>query len=135
MRISNSSSWAHLGWANRRFCGPDCWPRLRRDDRHFLVMDIVRPQRHPLTGQHGLARSIHALRESLSLPEPALGTIKAGVGDSAQVRGWLVQAQRAATDRFLAEGPVAAPSGLTVTLNWPYYFVINNDLVGEARAN
>ena len=66
-------------------------PRLRRDDRHFLVMDIVRPQRHPLTGPHGLARSIHALRAGLGLAEPALGTIKAGVGDPAQVRGWLVR--------------------------------------------
>jgi hypothetical protein len=92
-------------------------PRLRRDDRHFLVMDIVRPQRHPLTGRHGLARSIHALREGLGLAEPALGTIKAGVGDPARVRGWLVQAQRAAVDRFLAEGPVVAPPTIVLPVD------------------
>ena len=34
-------------------------PRLRRDDRHFLPMGIVRPQRNALTGDGGLAQSIH----------------------------------------------------------------------------
>jgi hypothetical protein len=92
-------------------------PRLSRDDRHFLVMNIVRPQRHPLTGRYGLARSIHALRECLGLAEPALGTIKAGVGDPTQVRGWLVQAQHAAADRFLAEGPSPAPPTIVLPLD------------------
>ncbi|HWT47493.1 MAG TPA: toll/interleukin-1 receptor domain-containing protein, partial [Mycobacterium sp.] len=85
-------------------------PRLARDDRHFLVMDIVRPQGRPLTGEHGLARSIHALRVGLGLPEPALGTIKAGAGDPAQVRDWLVQAQHAAVDRFLTDAPPTPPT-------------------------
>ena len=44
-------------------------------------MGIVRPERHPLTGDFGLAQSIYALRTSLGLKEPGLGTIKAGVGD------------------------------------------------------
>ena len=71
---SDASSFSgRPGWASRRFCGPGCCPGWRRDDRHFLPMDIVRPQRHPLTGQHGLARSIHALRAGLGLAEPAFG--------------------------------------------------------------
>ena len=92
-------------------------PRLSRDDRHFLVMDIVRPQRHPLTGRHGLAHSVHALRERLGLTEPALGTIKAGAEDPAQVRGWLVQAQHAAADRFLAENPNPAPPTIVLPVD------------------
>ena len=67
--------------------------------------------------RHGLARSIHALRASLGLAEPVLGTIKAGVGDPAQVRGWLVQAQRAAADRFLAEGPGPAPPTIVLPVD------------------
>src|SRR6476661_4444301 len=34
-------------------------PRLHRDDRRFLTMSVVRPQRHALTGETGLARAIH----------------------------------------------------------------------------
>ncbi len=88
-------------------------PRLARDDRHFLVMDIVRPQGRPLTGEHGLARSIHALRIGLGLPEPALGTIKAGAGDPVRVRDWLAEAQRVAVDRFLTD---ARPTPPTIVL-------------------
>ena len=69
-----------VGVGKSSFLRAGLLPRLRRDDRHFLPMDIVRPQRHPLTGQYGLARSIHALRAGLGLCEPGLGAIKAGVG-------------------------------------------------------
>jgi TIR domain len=31
-------------------------PRLQRDDRHFRVLGIVRPERNALTGEHGLPR-------------------------------------------------------------------------------
>jgi WD40 repeat protein len=85
-------------------------PRLKRNDRHFLPMEIVRPQRNPLTGQHGLAHSIHALRVGLGLTVPAPGTIKAGAADPAQVRRWLVEAQQAAVARFLDDEPAAPPT-------------------------
>src|SRR6476659_1770040 len=51
-------------------------PRLRRDDRTFLPMDIVRPGRAVLTAEHGLAHAIHQLRTGLGLREPVLGDIK-----------------------------------------------------------
>ena len=76
-------------------------PRLRRDDRHFLPMGIVRPQRNALTGDGGLAQSIHELRAGLGLPEPGLGDIKNGVHDVGRVRSWLAEAQRAAQQRIL----------------------------------
>jgi WD40 repeat protein len=82
-------------------------PRLRRDDRHFLPMGILRPQRHPLTGDNGLAAAIHALRLSVGLNAPRLGAIKAGVRDLPRVRGWLVEAQGAAMDRLV--DPAGAP--------------------------
>ncbi len=85
-------------------------PRLRRDDRHFLTMDIVRPERHPLTGDLGLARSIHALRSSLGLLEPDLGVIKAAAGDPAQVRAWLKEAQDAGTQRLVGGATSSAPT-------------------------
>jgi hypothetical protein len=41
-------------------------PRLRRDDRRFLLLDVVRPERNALTGETGLATAIHATRERLA---------------------------------------------------------------------
>ncbi|MBS1692256.1 MAG: TIR domain-containing protein [Actinobacteria bacterium] len=85
-------------------------PRLRRDDRHFLTMPIVRPDRHPLSGELGLAKSIHELRSSLGLDEPELGGIKAGVADTVNVRTWLTEAQTAAVKRFVNGQSPAAPT-------------------------
>ena len=74
-------------------------PRLRRDRRNFLVGDIVRPERAPLTGDQGLARAIWQLRLRARLNNPALGDIKAAclAGDGAQVMTWLREAVSDAT--------------------------------------
>ena len=85
-------------------------PRLERDDRHFLTMPIVRPERYPLTGDSGLAKSVYALRTSLGLNQPDLGAIKAGVGDSRLLRGWLAEAQNAALERFVDGCRPTAPT-------------------------
>lgn len=85
-------------------------PRLQRDDRHFLTMDVVRPERQPLTGQCGLAQSIHALRTSLGLGTPDLGVIKAGVGNPRSVHDWLSEAQDAALEGFVNGSRPAAPT-------------------------
>src|SRR6478752_6834488 len=69
-------------------------PRLRRDDRRFLPLPIVRPERAVLTGERGLANAIHQLRASLDLDEPMLGQIESGCDPEhiEQLRGWLEQA-------------------------------------------
>ena len=76
-------------------------PRLRRDDRQFLPMDIVRPERAVLTAELGLARAIHQLRGGLGLRE--LGEIKnACHADQVErLRGWLEEARHAARVRLL----------------------------------
>jgi hypothetical protein len=54
-------------------------PWLRCDDRRFLPLPIVRPERAVLTGEHGLAHAIHDLRTGLTglgLRQPMLGEIK-----------------------------------------------------------
>ncbi|MCU1548874.1 MAG: hypothetical protein JWO29_1825 [Arthrobacter sp.] len=78
-------------------------PRLRRDDRQFLVMDIVRPERNVLTGDRGLAPAIHALRTGLGLGRPALGEIKAACtsGDAGRLQGWLAEARQTARARLI----------------------------------
>ena len=78
-------------------------PRLRRDDRTFLPMDMVRPERAVLTGEHGLAASVQALRTDLGLRGPVLGEIKTGclACDVERLRGWLEEARQVARARLL----------------------------------
>src|SRR4029077_11605141 len=47
-------------------------PRLRRDDRRFVPLPIVRPERAALSGELGLARAVHQLRTELGLRQPML---------------------------------------------------------------
>jgi len=88
-------------------------PRLRRDDRDFVLLDIVRPQRDVLTSNTGLAQSIHATRIRLGLGGPTLLDVKrAGRrGEVERLRAWLREVQAAASGRLLdAPAEAAVPT-------------------------
>ena len=87
-------------------------PRLRRDDRTFLPLPIVRPERAVLTGELGLARAIHQLRTGLGLRQPVLGEIKTAclASDVERLRGWLQEARAAARARLLDVPDQTAPT-------------------------
>jgi WD40 repeat protein len=87
-------------------------PRLRREDRRFLVLDIVRPERSPISGDLGLAHSVFATRGRLGLHGPDLGEIKAACKDDpARIRQLLVECQQAAADRLVGvEGERPLPT-------------------------
>ncbi|MGV9837184.1 nSTAND1 domain-containing NTPase [Nocardia niigatensis] len=90
-------------------------PRLSRDDRHFLVLDIVRPERAAVTGPVGLAASVFAVRQRLGLTQPTLGAVKAAcASDPGQVTTWLREAQTAATD-----GPAESSDTVPPTIVLP----------------
>lgn len=77
-------------------------PRLRREDRRFLVLDIVAPKRDAITGTTGLAQAIFSTRKRLNLTQPDVGDIKkACQQDAHRIRGLLVECQQAAADRFV----------------------------------
>ena len=67
------------------------------------MLDIVRPQRDPLSGNTGLAAAIHSVRQSYGLPQPALAEIEAACrkGDPALVAGWLSEVRAVAAERLL----------------------------------
>ena len=77
--------------------------RLRRDDRRFLPLPIVRPERAVLTGELGLAHAIHRLRAGLGLRGPMLGEIKNACHPEQveRLRGWLAEARQVARARLL----------------------------------
>ncbi|MEV0246218.1 NACHT and WD repeat domain-containing protein [Nocardia sp. NPDC050712] len=80
-------------------------PRLARDDREFVVLDIVRPERAALTGAHGLAVAIHGTRARLGLGGRALGDLKTALPHDVElVRDCLREIARAAHTRLLDTG-------------------------------
>lgn len=93
-------------------------PRLRRDDRHFVLLDIMRPERRALTGDTGLARAIHAGRQRLGLERPSLGDIEiACTTDVAAVRALLAECRQAAAQRIPGADADAAPPTLVLPLD------------------
>jgi hypothetical protein len=74
-----------------------------RDDRQFVPLDSVRPERAVLTGELGFAHAIYRLRTGLGLSTPLLGEIKNACLASTVERllGWLTEARQAARARLL----------------------------------
>lgn len=77
-------------------------PRLTRDDREFLLLGTLRPEHRAVTGEHGLAASLHVARKRLGLTAPPLGHIKSALvaGDSDALRRWLSEIHSAARSRL-----------------------------------
>jgi WD40 repeat protein len=87
-------------------------PRLRREDRRYLLLEIMRPERRPLTGKMGLANAIYAGRRRLGLERPTLGETKtACAGDPARVRELLIECRDTAAARLpVRDEDLAAPT-------------------------
>jgi WD40 repeat protein len=80
-------------------------PRLQRDDRRFVVLGILRPEGHALTGEDGLAAAILCARDALGLSGVALGDIKTACRtDPERVYELLVELRTAAATRLGATG-------------------------------
>ena len=93
-------------------------PRLQRDDREFLVLGMVRPERDALAGANGLANAIAAAFCDRRLISPPLGDIKAAcLGPSAQLRDMLLQLRDAAHGQLLDRDPAAAPPTVVLPLD------------------
>jgi WD40 repeat protein len=95
-------------------------PRLRNEDRRFLPLDIMRPARNALTGDFGLASSIHKARRRLKLPGAPLGEIKnACTGDPQRVAGLLTELRSVAAERLRDRGQQDTEPGGAPTLVLP----------------
>lgn len=94
-------------------------PRLRREDRRYLPLGIVRPQQAVLTGPTGLAVAIYDAYRRLGASGPALGEIKAACagGDAERIRGWLAEAQHVAAARLLQIDPDQPPQVIVLPLD------------------
>jgi WD40 repeat protein len=94
-------------------------PRLAREDRRFVLLDIVRPERNVLTGDTGLAQAIVATRHRFGLTGTSLGEVKTACagGDVDRVAQWLTETREAAAAQLLADvEDNSAPSPPTLIL-------------------
>ena len=80
-------------------------PRLQREDRRFVVLGIMRPERNALTGERGLAAAIHTARKALKLRGASLGDVKqACLHDPDRLAELLAELRTAATQRLVDIG-------------------------------
>jgi WD40 repeat protein len=93
-------------------------PRLRREDRRFAVMDIVRPDRNVIVGDGGFAASICASRAGYGLTQPSLGEVKSAclAGDAVQISLWLNEIREVAASQLLQRGDDSEAAAPTLVL-------------------
>ena len=68
------------GAGKSSFMRAGLWPRLKRDDRYFLPLPVIRPERAALSGDSGLVRSIEDAFKAVGAPRTRAGIRKAVEG-------------------------------------------------------
>ena len=122
MRQAKTKQWFVIlgpsGSGKSSFLRAGLIPRMQRDDRQFLVLGIVRPERDVLSGANGLAAAIHSARHEKGLAQPPLDGIKAAcANDPTEVRRLLIELQEAAQLQFLGARENEAPPTIVLPLD------------------
>lgn len=120
MRQSGSSLFAILGPSGAgksSFLRAGLLPRLRRDDRNFLVLEIVRPSRSVLSGDEGLAQSIRATFTRLGVRRPLARIKDACLKDADRVGELLYELQQTAIAQLVDLPENASPPTLVLPVD------------------
>ncbi len=90
-------------------------PRLKRDNRHFLPLHVIRPEQNVISGTAGLAVAIH---NALGKHEQTLSGIKTSLIKTPGVlASLLVGVQKAATQVLQLTNPQALPPTLILAVD------------------
>ena len=92
-------------------------PRLRRQDRTFLVLPTVRPQRAALYGETGLLRALEGACEAANIAMPRADLRAAIAGGAATLRLALTALLERATGTFVDHSPQAKPPTLVMPVD------------------
>lgn len=85
-------------------------PRLAREDRQFLPLVPVRPERDPIAGERGLAHALHEAQTALKVSQIALGALKADLRNDPAALGPIIDSLRSAARRRLVTQSSSAPA-------------------------
>jgi len=101
------------GSGKSSFMRAGLWPRLKRDDRHFLTLPVIRPERSAITGQNGLLESLEKAFREYKVPNTRAG-LRAALTKPDGIVGLVVELQRAAQNLLGAE---ASPPTLLLAID------------------
>lgn len=87
------------GAGKSSFLQAGLWPRLRRDDRAFLTLPVVRPERAAITGERGLVEALVKAAQALEVKCTRAG-VEAALKESDGLQGTLRELQEAARARL-----------------------------------
>ena len=100
------------GSGKSSFLRAGLWPRLRRDDRHFLALPVIRPERS-VTGSEGIAASLEMACRNLAVPRTR-GQIRGAVREPGGFARLLGQLQESAAARL---EPGAPPPTIVISVD------------------
>jgi hypothetical protein len=88
-------------------------PRLARDDKNFLPLPVIRPERSPLTGDNGLLGALEK-----ALPSHTRPAIRAAIhAGAAALRPLLSELVESSLKGLLAEDRAAKPPAIVVSID------------------
>ncbi|WP_447600237.1 nSTAND1 domain-containing NTPase [Nitrospira sp. Nam80] len=93
------------GAGKSSFLRAGLWPRLRRDDRHFLVFPVIRPGRAALTGSTGLIASLEVVLREYKI-QSTRAEIRECVREPGTLRQLIKKLQDCAFTRLAHQGSV-----------------------------
>lgn len=101
------------GSGKSSFLRAGLWPRLKRDDRHFLPLPVIRPERAAITGQSGLMESLESTFREQKAPK-ARADLRAILAKPEGIVELLIEMQANAQKRL---GPGATPPRIVIGLD------------------
>ncbi|MDR4467771.1 MAG: SUMF1/EgtB/PvdO family nonheme iron enzyme [Nitrospira sp.] len=101
------------GSGKSSFLRAGLWPRLKRDDRHFLPIPVIRPERAALSGQSGFLESLKKTFHEYKAPKTRARLRDALVKPDGLVE-FLIEIQTLAQKRL---GPDAAPPTIVICVD------------------
>ena len=104
---------AASGAGKSSFLRAGLWPRLTRDDRHFLPLPVIRPERAAISGQSGLVESLEKTFREYKLPKTR-ADLRERLTQPDGLIDLLTEVQSTAQQRL---GPGAAPPTILIGLD------------------
>jgi hypothetical protein len=101
------------GSGKSSFLRAGLWPRLQRDDQHFLPLPVVRPERAAITGQTGLVERLGKTFREHKGPKTR-AELRAALAKPEGLIGLIVELQTLAQKRLR---PEAVPPTIVISLD------------------
>ncbi|MDH5669046.1 MAG: SUMF1/EgtB/PvdO family nonheme iron enzyme [Nitrospira sp.] len=101
------------GSGKSSFMRAGLWPRLKRDDRRFLALPVIRPERSAITGQNGLLESLEKAFREYKVPKTR-AALRTALAKPDGIVGLVVALQTAAQNML---GEAASPPTLLLAID------------------